>query len=403
METTSMETRQLHSSQKEALKKRIEFSGDVNELDIDEWLFHVNNLFSLMRLKDETKILETMGKLTGPALRWYQENLRSFINWNDAEKALRDRFKEFGSDSQLMQEFFHIYQEENQSVTSFYENVIHIKKPEEWLQVAREEEYIQKQIQQQSNSLYPETKNKIFFESILPTATIQPTKVLRDRQTGFGTQTSLSRRSVQPTSSNTQSSSQQPFASRHYYQQQHQQLTPSTINRTYSKQNNFSNLKQNRKNYPENKIQKSNPCLICNKNNHATTKCFYKKSNGCFKCGLSNHQVPLIDAGSAITIIHQHLLNDIPHQELIPKTINHLSANCSTLNIIGEISLEINVNGIKTTIIADVTTNLVTNLILGSDWIQANNVYFLTPEQRIMIRSRGKEVSTPSVKPYFLN
>ncbi|CAF3279129.1 unnamed protein product, partial [Rotaria sp. Silwood2] len=89
METTSMETRQLHSSQKEALKKRIEFSGDVNELDIDEWLFHVNNLFSLMRLKDETKILETMGKLTGPALRWYQENLRSFINWNDAEKALR--------------------------------------------------------------------------------------------------------------------------------------------------------------------------------------------------------------------------------------------------------------------------------------------------------------------------
>ncbi|CAF4449097.1 unnamed protein product, partial [Rotaria sp. Silwood2] len=97
----------------------------------------------------------------------------------------------------------------------------------------------------------------------------------------------------------------------------------------------------------------------------------------------------LIDAGSAITIIHQHLLNDIPHQELIPKTINHLSANCSTLNIIGEISLEINVNGIKTTIIADVTTNLVTNLILGSDWIQANNVYFLTPEQRIMIRSRA--------------
>ncbi|CAF5192477.1 unnamed protein product, partial [Rotaria sp. Silwood1] len=109
------------------------------------------------------------------------------------------------------------------------------------------------------------------------------------------------------------------------------------------------------------------------------------------------------DTGSAITIIHQHLLNDIPHEKLIPKTMNHLSANCSTLNIIGEIPLEINVNGIKTTIIADVTTNLVTNLILGSDWIQSNNVYILTPEQRIMIRSRGKEVSTPFVKPPLLN
>ncbi|CAM4849420.1 unnamed protein product [Rotaria magnacalcarata] len=75
-------------------------------------------------IKNETRILETMGKLAGPALRWYQENLRSFINWNDAEKALRNRFKEFTSNSQLMQEFVHIHQEENQSVTSFYQYVI---------------------------------------------------------------------------------------------------------------------------------------------------------------------------------------------------------------------------------------------------------------------------------------
>ncbi|CAF2519534.1 unnamed protein product [Rotaria sp. Silwood2] len=124
METTSTETRQLHSSQKEAMRKITEFSGEANEIDIDEWLFDLNNLFLLMKLNDETKILETMGKLTGPALRWYQENLRSFVNWNDAEKALRDQFKEFTSDSQLMQAFFYIRQEENQSVISFYENVM---------------------------------------------------------------------------------------------------------------------------------------------------------------------------------------------------------------------------------------------------------------------------------------
>ena len=123
-EPSSMETRQLHSSQKEAMKKMIEFSGECNELDIDEWLFDLNNLFLIMKLKDESKILETMGKLTGPALRWYQENLRSFIKWEDTEKVLPDRFKEFTSDSQIMQEFFQIKQEEGQSVTFFYENVI---------------------------------------------------------------------------------------------------------------------------------------------------------------------------------------------------------------------------------------------------------------------------------------
>ncbi|CAF4909491.1 unnamed protein product, partial [Rotaria sp. Silwood1] len=122
METTPMEARQIYSSQKEVMKKIAEFSGEADEIDIDEWIFDLNNLFSLMKLKDETKVLETMGKLTGPALRWYQENLRSFITWNDAEKKLRDRFKEFTSNSQLMQEFFNIHQEENQSVISFYEN-----------------------------------------------------------------------------------------------------------------------------------------------------------------------------------------------------------------------------------------------------------------------------------------
>ncbi|CAF1510925.1 unnamed protein product [Rotaria sp. Silwood1] len=98
MESNSMETQQLHSSQKEAIKKITEFLGESNETDIDEWLVDLNNLFSIMKFKDETTILETMGKLTGSALRWYQENLRSFTNWNDAEKPLRDRFKEFTSD-----------------------------------------------------------------------------------------------------------------------------------------------------------------------------------------------------------------------------------------------------------------------------------------------------------------
>ncbi|CAF3306787.1 unnamed protein product, partial [Rotaria sp. Silwood2] len=439
METTSMETRQLHSSQKEAMKKIAEFSGEDNELDIDEWLYDLNNLFSLMKLKDDTRILETMGKLTGPALRWYQDNLRLFTNWSDAEKALRDRFKEFTSDSQSIQEFFYIHQEANQSVISFYENVIRkyrkfqqfiteqqvitvlqngvknslkehlirnereIKKPEEWLQVAREEEYIHKRLQQKINTSNYEPKNPPVFEHALPTAAIQPTLT------------------------NVSSLNQQQYTPRYYYKKQHQQQSTTTNNRTYSKQNNDLTPQQNRKNYPENQTQQLNPCLICNKNNHTTTKCFYKKNNGCFKCGQSNHKVQktsstttfnpifvkilcnntpqkaLIDTGSAITIIHQHLLNDIPHGKLVPKTINHLSANCSTLNIIGEIPLEINVNGIKTTTIADVTTNLVTNLILGSDWIQSNNVYILTPEQRIMIRSRGKEVSTPFVKPPLLN
>ena len=114
-------------------------------------------------------------------------------------------------------------------------------------------------------------------------------------------------------------------------------------------------------------------------------------------------QEALIDTGSAIITTDQALLNKIPHNRLVRKTENHLSAICATVNIIGEILLEINLNGIRTQVKADVATNLITNLILGNDWIQSNNVYILTPEKRIMIKRQGKEVSTPFIKPPLLN
>jgi hypothetical protein len=192
VQTTSMDVRQLHSSQQEALRRIVEFPGESNESDIDEWLYDLTNLFTLMKLKDETKILETMWKLTGPALRWYQEHLTSFDSWQTAEQALRDRFQEFISDSQLMQEFFQLRQEENQTIISFYETVVRkykrakkliteqqvitvlqagvknsikehlirnekeITKPDDWLRTAREEEYIQKRIQQQRHTSHHE-------------------------------------------------------------------------------------------------------------------------------------------------------------------------------------------------------------------------------------------------------
>ncbi|CAF5161775.1 unnamed protein product, partial [Rotaria sp. Silwood1] len=50
METTPMEARQIYLSQKEVMKKIAEFSGEADEIDIDEWIFDLNNLFSLMKL-----------------------------------------------------------------------------------------------------------------------------------------------------------------------------------------------------------------------------------------------------------------------------------------------------------------------------------------------------------------
>jgi hypothetical protein len=66
-------------------------------------------------------------------------------------------------------------------------------------------------------------------------------------------------------------------------------------------------------------------------------------------------QETLIDTGSVITIIHEHLLNKIPHKQFIGKTKNHLSASRSIVKIIGEVSLQINVNGITTHAVISLT------------------------------------------------
>ena len=295
---TSMELRQLHSSQQEAMKKIHEFSGESDEPDIDEWLYDLTNLFSLMKSQDETKILLTMGKLTGPALRWYQENLTSFSDWNEAEEALRSRFKTLASTGQLIQEFFQLRQEDDQSITAFYDavirkyrkvdglitekqiitvlqagvkhslkehlfrNEVNISKPDEWLILAREEEQVQRRIQQRITPPRAES-HKPYFEAPLPTAAIQQ----------------------QPSTTSLPS---QNYTRRPYRQYQNRTYVGGN---TQGYQHNHRNRNDNQQTNLKQATQKPKPCLVCNRTNHSTMECFYKKKDGCFKCGQSNHRI----------------------------------------------------------------------------------------------------------------
>ena len=93
----------------------------------------------------------------------------------------------------------------------------------------------------------------------------------------------------------------------------------------------------------------------------------------------------IVDTGSAVTIINQHLLKKINHKGLTLTNKSHQSANSTSIDIIGEIQLEIQIQGHKTTIVADVAKNLVTDLLLGNDWIGRNNVIIDSPQQQILV------------------
>lgn len=115
----------------------------------------------------------------------------------------------------------------------------------------------------------------------------------------------------------------------------------------------------------------------------------------------NKHHQAIVDTGSAVTIINQQLLKQIYHKEFTYKKKSHKSANCSSINIIGEIQLEIKIQGHRTLILTDVATNLITDLLLGNDWISKNNVIIDSPQQRIFLMDKNRHVltTTPFIKP----
>lgn len=273
MEMSSIESQQLQTAQKEAIKKILEFSGEENEQDIDEWLFDLTSLFSIMKLTDETKIIMIMSKLTGPALKWYQQQLSSFSSWEETETALQERFKRSTSTNQLIREFLQLRQEENQSIMSYYETVMrkyrrvkkviteqhavnvlqngvknslkeylirkeeYINSPEDWLKFAQKEDDMQKRVQQQVEDVLQSRSELVFSTATINT---QPEKP------------------------------------------------------KYSKEQRWQKGRyQNNEPQPKQQMsgQRNDTCLICNRQNHSTDRCYYKKEKGCFKCGQSDHRV----------------------------------------------------------------------------------------------------------------
>jgi hypothetical protein len=115
----------------------------------------------------------------------------------------------------------------------------------------------------------------------------------------------------------------------------------------------------------------------------------------------NKQQHAIIDTGSAVTIINQQLLKTIYHKNFVYKQKLHKSANCTSIDIIGEIQLEIKIQGYKTLILADVATNLITDLLLGNDWITKNNVIIDSPQQHIFLTDQHYRIvaTTPFIKP----
>ncbi|CAF4923664.1 unnamed protein product, partial [Rotaria socialis] len=72
------------------------------------------------------------------------------------------------------------------------------------------------------------------------------------------------------------------------------------------------------------------------------------------------------------------------------------SYGCTSVNIIGEVELEIKANGHKTFIVADVASDLIANLLLGHDWLKNNQAIIDLHRQCLTLNhSNGRTTNTP--------
>lgn len=112
----------------------------------------------------------------------------------------------------------------------------------------------------------------------------------------------------------------------------------------------------------------------------------------------TTYQNVLLDTGSGITIIHHRFLKHIPHKNFKPIRHSFTSANCTTIHIIGQVLLEIKINNTCTLINAAVATNLVTDVLLGTDWIHKYVICIDISKQQLLIKDdRDCFTSTPFI------
>jgi hypothetical protein len=105
----------------------------------------------------------------------------------------------------------------------------------------------------------------------------------------------------------------------------------------------------------------------------------------------------ILDTGSGTTIVNQNFLQQIEHKSFRPISTSYSSADCTVIEIIGEVDLEIKINNLSTRITAAVAKDLVTDLLLGTDWINLHVLSIDIFHKRITVHDTMGRTSTTSI------
>jgi hypothetical protein len=108
----------------------------------------------------------------------------------------------------------------------------------------------------------------------------------------------------------------------------------------------------------------------------------------------------MVDTGATRSLITQHALNKLHHYQQINSTtlIGQLGDGHTTIQILGEVKLTIQLNHVVTHLNALVVKTLNTDFILGGDWCRQQRATIDYDTHRVSIRTCQGATSVPYAK-----
>ncbi|CAF1280010.1 unnamed protein product, partial [Didymodactylos carnosus] len=370
----------------------VKFKGGQNDNAI-KWVEMVESRFSCFEgISDPDKRKKISLRLEDDALTWYEENKANIASWADFKQAM---IAKYPSALTLKLSFIRIndyeagQQQDNESVTSYYIEKINldnmaspsipgnmlvsalikgllplyhqqlygklsiITPPALFLSILQgieqEMQWLSSQNQQQSTNInYPSEDQYI-----------QPS-VNAIRQRHHCTTVTQQNVNLKPPVYFQNNNNQQPRLDSTLL------MNPRSDDQQGRPWNRNSQQYYSVQRYQRQKKRRSEDGMISEYQNPSP-----KSSLSIIKVNVNGRWVKaLVDTGSSTTIIGENLLRKLHHKKIQNryKIKSYRTANNSELVTNGNVELKVKRNNLRTTIMADISTTICTDLILGTDW-----------------------------------
>ncbi|CAF5071218.1 unnamed protein product, partial [Rotaria magnacalcarata] len=314
---------------RECLSNLSKFNGG-EEYKIFQFISNIERIGKMIDANENILHCMCTAKLDGEARRWYDDNM-SLTQWEQLKFALLERFTRCDSSSKLFEQLKERKQKTDETITSYYDAIIKLcheydpsmsqKMIISWLENGINDS-LKIPIKRQMKALSDSARTTQAFLKIAKDEQELQEENVPERETTapyvpyFSNTVSTTLKTpenIHPSESQhlhqTQTTNTREVNNL-YQQQKHfnvQPRSPPRIrhipsqHRSFNLQSQSSTSRRNIKHIPTEHAASNNsstmnmrqygPCSICQRNNHRTIDCYYKKPFGCYQCGQSDHRV----------------------------------------------------------------------------------------------------------------